>query len=839
MHIKNKYPGLTTAEARRRLRKYGENSVYRKPKWRPVLAFIGKFNSPLLLILITVSVISLFLGQRANAAIILVMVLLSAVLDFINSYRSEKAVEKLNAKVVTTATVIRDGSAREVALKKIVLGDILQLSAGDIVPADCEILEARDFFINQAVLTGESYPIEKGESLQNPKDNSNDLGKRNLIFMSTNVVTGFCTARVVATGLNTEFGKIAKKLEQAQPETDFEKNIRQFSMFIMKITVVLVAFAFLTNALLGRGLLESFLFGIAIAIGLTPELLPMVISVSLSHGSVLMAKKDVVVKHLPAIQSFGGMDILCTDKTGTLTEDRIALVKHIDGFGQNSESVLLHSYLTCIFHTGVLTPLDTAIKNHKSLDIASYQKIDEIPFDFDRKRSSIIVKKRNQKMLICKGAPEDVLKVCRFYQKQGKVFKINERTRHAIFSRFLDLSNEGFRVLGVSFKDLAPGNRNFSKSAEMEMTFMGFVAFLDPPKESAAQAIADLERLGVEVKIITGDSDILTQKTCRDIRVPVKGVLTGSELSAMSDTQLHLRLANTTIFARVSPDQKERIILALKKSGAVVGYLGDGINDAPALAAADVGISVNNAVDVAKETADIILLRKSLRALRDGVIEGRKTFQNTMKYILMVLSSNFGNMFSMSLMPLFLNFLPMLPAQILFNNFLYDSSQVTLPTDTVDSEDIQKPPRWDMKFIRKYMLVFGPISSLFDFLIVGLLALVFHSPQAQFQAGWFVESLATQVFVIYVIRTKKVPFLQSRPSAWLMFSTLLAVCVGWLAPFSPMRKYLGFAPPSAMILISIIALVVVYLLLVEFAKRIFYRKEHSLRQIPSQPTVIN
>lgn len=810
----NPIQGLSSAEAARRLKRYGPNTVYKKPRLRPLLAFLGKFQSPLLLILIVSSLISIFLGQRTSAVIILVMVFISAVLDFVNSYRSQRAVEELNSRVVTTVTVVRDGQKREIELHKIVPGDAILLAAGDIVPADCELLEARDFFVNQAILTGESYPVEKFA----------DSGDK-AVFMGTSVVTGYGTAVITKTASTTEFGKIAARLAERPPLTDFEKGIRQFSIFIMRVTVVLVAFVFLTNAFLGRGVLQSFIFAVAIAVGLTPELLPVIMSVALSRGSLLMAKKDVIVKRLPAIQNFGSMNILCTDKTGTLTENRIELVKHVDGLGQDSEAVLLYSYLTAVFHTGVATPLDAAIKAYKTLDTAKYQKIDEIPFDFERKRSSMVVQRSDKRTLICKGAPEDIFAISKHYWQGGRAAAFSPALRQKILAHFTELSHQGFRVLGVAIKhEQVKAAGEYSKTEERDLIFVGFVAFLDPPKQTATQAVQELEKLGVEVKILTGDSEILTQKICADIKIPVKGTLTGAELARLDDAALLARIPDVTIFARLDPEQKEHIILSLRKLGNVVGYLGDGINDAPALQAADVGISVNNAVDVAKETADIILLKKSLRVLRDGVAEGRKTFSNTLKYIMMGLSSNFGNMFSMSIMPLFLNFLPMLPSQILFNNFLYDVSQLTLAGDRVDEGDIERPPRWSFKFITKYMLVFGPVSSVFDFLTVGLLAFVFQVSHTQFRTGWFMESLATQIFVIYVIRTKKIPFLQSRPSLALLFNTALVVLVGWVIPLVFLGRILGFSPLPGVVIWTLVGIVFAYLVLAQLVKVAFYRR---------------
>jgi P-type Mg2+ transporter len=817
------YKGLSNDEAADRLAKFGENILGGKKGLRPLVALLEKFNSPLLIILTIAALVSFFLGERTNSIIILGMVIVSGMLDFVNSYKSEKAVEKLIARVTNTATVFRDGAKTEVLFPQIVPGDVVFLSAGDIVPADAEVLEAKDFFLNEAVLTGESYPVEKsaakkeggfGSPFENP----------NLVFMGTSVVTGYAVVKVLTTGPRTEFGKIAERLVKAVPETDFEKGIKSFSFFIMRVTFGLVLFVFLANAFFGKGLFESFLFAVAIAVGLTPELLPVIMVISLSRGSAHMAKKEVIVKNLSAIESLGDMDILCTDKTGTLTENRITLVKHVDGFGRDSESVLLHSYLGSIFHTGIRSPLDDAIRVYKHLSISEYEKVDEAPFDFERKRDSVFVKKGGKTLVVTKGAPEDVMKISDSYLKDGVQEKLDNATMKTFVGEYDRLSREGFRVLAVAFRELPAEDRVYDKEDERNMVFLGFTAFMDPAKKTAIEAIDDLKRLGVEIKILTGDSELLTEKICRDIGLDIKGMVLGGEIMHMSDEELGRLAERTTIFARVNPEEKERIVIALNKIGRSVGYLGDGINDTPALRAADVGISVNNAVDVAKETADIILLRKSLRVLHDGIVEGRRVFSNTMKYISMGLSSNFGNMASMTAASVFLPFLPMMPTQILLNNFLYDTSQWTLTTDSVDDEEIVKPAKWNMAFVKKYMVVFGLLSSVFDFITFGTLYLVFRLSESGFQTGWFIESLATQVFVIYIIRTKKVPFLQSSPSLPLFLNTFLVVAFAWVLPLIGIGKIFSFASLPPLIYLGIAVIVLVYLFCAEILKRIFYSR---------------
>jgi Mg2+-importing ATPase len=550
----------------------------------------------------------------------------------------------------------------------------------------------------------------------------------------------------------------------------------------------------------------------------------MIIALALSHGSMRMSKKNVIVKNPSSIQNLGSMDILCTDKTGTLTENKITLVRHVDWSGHDSDEVLFYTYLNSIFHTGVKNPLDGAIREFKHLNVTGYEKYDELPFDFQRRRESIVVEKGGQRTIVTKGAPEFVFPICKTYRSGGRDLQFDGLNREAAQHEYDALSRDGFRVLGVAYKPAKIQSGPYANKDEREMIFLGFVAFYDPPKQSVTEAISELAALGVEIKILTGDSELLTEKVCRDIGLPVRGVTTGNDILHMSDDEL-MHLANrTTIFARIAPAQKERIILILKKANHSVGYLGDGINDAPALRAADVGISVNNAVDVAKDTADIILLRKSMRVLRDGVIEGRKTFQNTMKYILMGLSSNFGNMFSMAGLSAILPFFPMLPSQVLLNNLMYDSSQFTISTDKVDQDDIQKPLKWDIKFIRKYMFIFGPISSVFDFATIGAMYYLFHPAVHQFQAAWFMESLATQTFVIYVIRTRKFPFIQSSPSRLLFVSTLASVAIAWILPYIFLNKFLKFEPLSWSMLLAITGLVVIYLFCVQGVKIWFYRR---------------
>jgi Mg2+-importing ATPase len=671
---------------------------------------------------------------------------------------------------------------------------------------------ARDFFANQSSLTGESFPCEKYNDAI--KDATNDLTSMdNIAFMGSSVISGTAKAVVVKTGMNTEFGKIAEKLVSRQEETDFSRGIRSFGFLIMRVTIALVLFIFLINAIYKHNLLESFMFSLAIAVGLTPELLPMVMSVTMAKGSIRMAKKGVVVKKLSAVPNFGSMEVLCTDKTGTLTEDKIKLIKYVDVNGETAEALFLLTYLNSYFQTGIKNPLDDAILQHKQPDVKAYNKTDEVPFDFSRKRMSVVVKNEGKNILICKGAPEEILKAC--ITDASLIKQANEQ--------YESLSTDGFRVLAIAIKEVNEKDK-FSKEDETQLQLQGFIAFLDPPKQDANETIAELAKIGVEVKIITGDNHLVTLKICKEIGLPVKGIMHGYELDQLTDDALQKRVMHVTIFARFSPDQKNRIIIALKTFHRAVGYMGDGINDAPSLKTADVGISVNSGTDVAKDAADIILTEKDLLVLKEGILEGRKTFGNTMKYILMGLSSNFGNMFSVAAATLFLPFLPMLPAQILINNFLYDTSQITIPTDNVDESYIQQPQRWNLKMIYHYMLIFGLTSSVFDFATFYTLYKYYHVTEAQFRTGWFMESLATQILVVFIIRTNRLPFIQSKPGKYLTLSVLLCLSIGWLLPYTGFAAMIGFEPLPMNILVVIIGLVLFYLVCAELVKRFIYRR---------------
>ena len=807
----NAIQGLSSSEASDRLKQYGLNIIasHKKTEWWEEL--LQHFKSPLVILLLIATIISYAVGETISASIIFFILIASVVTDFFQERDARNAAEKLKLVVKAKATVIRDEIEQEILPKDLCIGDIILLNAGKIVPADVRILMAKDFFINQSSLTGESFPCEKHPDIIIGA--TNDLSTmNNIAFMGSNVITGTAKAVIVKTADNTEFGKIAQKLTEREEETDFGRGMREFGYLIMKVTIALVLFIFFINALMKQNILESFMFAIAIAVGLTPELLPMIMSLTMSKGSLQMAKKGVIVKHLSAIPNFGSMEVLCTDKTGTLTEDKIKLIKCVDVNGNNSDYVFKLAYLNSSFQTGIKNPLDDAIIAHKKQDISTYKKIDEIPFDFYRKRMSVVVKEEDKIILICKGAPEEMLKVC----IQNKEFIAQA------LKQYEALSADGFRVLAIAVKNVMD-QQKFSKQDETQLSFEGFVAFLDPPKEDAEETIRELASIGVEVKIITGDNHLVTQKICNEIGLPIKGIMQGYEMDMLTDDALRKRVINTTIFTRFSPDEKNRIINALKANHRAVGYMGDGINDAPSLRAADIGISVNSATDVAKESADIILTEKDLLVLKEGILEGRKTFGNTMKYVLMGLSSNFGNMFSVAAATLFLPFLPMLPVQILLNNFLYDTSQVAIPSDNVDETYIERPQRWNLKMIYRYMFIFGITSSVFDLITFWLLYKYFSVDEAKFRTGWFMESLATQILVVFIIRTHHIPFYKSKPSRKLIFSTLVCLFIGWLLPYLPFAKMIGFEILPLQVIAYIVALVIVYLFSAEFVKRFIYK----------------
>lgn len=823
--LKTSVAGLSETEAESRLDRYGRNLLNTTPRRSALRQYLAHFKNPLVLILLVASGLSAFMGELEGAWIIWVIVLLSVTLDFIQEHRAENAANLLKKQVAVRATVLRGGQPIEAPLEKIVPGDVVLLNAGALVPADCRLLDAKDFFVNQSLLTGETFPVEKHAiNLAEPTHELADAD--NAVFMGTSVVSGIATAVVCRTGKQTALGDIAETLNRAPPPTRFELGLQSFGQLIMRLTVFLVLFVFLINAVFHRPLLESFLFSIALAVGLTPELLPMIVTLTLSRGAIRLSRQHVIVKKLSAIEDLGGMDILCTDKTGTLTEARIRLEQHIDALGEDSTNVLRLAYLNSHFESGLRSPLDDAILEHHELDatIASehWTKIDEVPFDFERRRVSVLIANDHERQLIVKGAPEDVLSHCTQWQCRNGICALTDGDRAHIETLRRQLGSQGFKVLGIAWRNVSATLNHAVIDDETELTFAGFAAFLDPPKPSAATAIEALTRSAVSVRILTGDSEEVTRYVCNIIGMPVTGVLLGHEIATLDDVSLAARIREVNLFCRINPAEKKRIILAFKQQGHTVGYLGDGINDAPSLHAADVGISVDSAVDIAREAADLILLRQDLNVLCHGVNEGRRTYTNIMKYIMMGTSSNFGNMFSMAAATLFLPFLPLLPAQVLLNNLLYDLSEFPIPMDNVDNDTLRKPQHWDIRFIRNFMWAAGPVSSLFDFITFGVMLWIFQANEALFHTGWFVESLATQVLAIFVIRTVGAPW-RSRPNPWLTVTSLAVVLLACLLPFTPFASLLGFEPLPPLFFAILAGMVASYLVLLEIAKRLFYR----------------
>jgi Mg2+-importing ATPase len=816
--------GLSSTEAVARLLRYGANALDSRQKYSFLLKVLNRFRNPLVLILLAAAVISGFTGDIASLGIISTMVLLSVLLDSAQEYRAEQAAEQLKISVALKEQVLRDGREVTIRADQLVPGDVVVLAAGDMVPADGRLLEARDFFVNEGLLTGESYPTEKRVAVEGIV-NVDVAQAANAAFMGTSVVSGSAKLLLCKTGNATQLGEISATLRHTPPPAALERGVYEFGILIVRLTVLLVLFVLLVNTFFHRPLLESFLFALALAVGLTPELLPMIVSVTLARGAMRMAKQKVIVKRLAAIHDLGSMDVLCTDKTGTLTEAKIALIRHITLSGADSERVLELAWLNSHFESGLRSPLDAAIIEHTSSIPAGWTKIDEVPFDFERRRVSVLLEHEGRRILVIKGAPEDVLKLSNRYELSGEsdTQPFDAAALARANTQFQTLCEEGFRVLGIAWREEPASQTHVVVSDEHDFVFAGYAAFLDPPKASAGAAIAALERSGVGIKIITGDNERVTQYVCTQLGIPVEGLLTGTELTTLSEEALSARIEGTNLFCRVNPSQKNRIILALKRRGHVVGYLGDGINDAPSLHTADVGISVDGAVDVAKDAADIILLEHDLEVVERGVREGRRTFGNIMKYIMMGTSSNFGNMFSMAGASLILPFLPMLPIQVLLNNFLYDLSEVPIPMDEVDDELLAQPRHWDIKFIRNFMLVLGSVSSIFDFLTFGLLLWVFNATEALFQTGWFMESLATQVLVIFVIRTRGSP-LRSRPNPLLAGTSLTVAAVGILLPYTAIGRWFGFVPLPLTFLAALGAMVVCYLVLAESVKRWFYRR---------------
>ncbi|MEI8292539.1 MAG: magnesium-translocating P-type ATPase [bacterium] len=817
--------GLSETEASSLREKWGSNHLGQHSKQGFWMEILQRCKNPLIIQLLIIAAISLWTGNPASACIVSVMVLLSVGLSYYQESRSSKAVEKLNEIVQSSCHVMRDNREVELPISEVVPGDIVVLQAGSIIPADLRLLSAKDFFVSQSSLTGEAMPVEKiAETPQAPSRAVIEMP--NAVFQGSNVLSGTAKALVVNTGTRTHFGSISEKLAGAQVATSFDRGIAGFTWLMIRFMLFMVGAVFLILGLTKHDWTGALLFSLSISLGMTPEMLPMIVAVNLSKGALAMSKKKVIVKKLSSIQNFGAIDILCTDKTGTLTQDEIILEKHVDVTGRDSGDVLRYAYMNSYYQTGLRNLLDRAILAHTNLDVdRGCRKVDEIPFDFQRKRMSVVVDYEGDHVLICKGAVEDIFKVCSHYQVDDEVFMIIDLIKSDLMEEYEALSRDGYRVLSIAYKEFSRDKTNFSNSDESDLILLGYIAFLDPPKESARNAIASLANYGVATKILTGDNALVTRKICKDVHLDAGEIVTGDQIVDLDEEELGKLAEKTSVFARLSPSQKESIIVALQKRGHVIGYMGDGINDALSMRVADVGISVDTAVDVAKESADIILLERSLMVLGDGIIEGRKVFANIIKYIRMGASSNFGNMFSMTGSSYFLKFLPMAPIQILVNNLLYDLSQTGITSDHVDEEYLQKPRKWNIANVQRFMICVGPISSIFDYTTFALMLFYFQcsnlglaAPQALaarfpggvgvpadstyaaalFHSGWFVESLITQTLIVHIIRTRKIPFFQSCASPALLATTLVVITIGCALPYIPsVSNFMGFVPLPA------------------------------------------
>ncbi|MGB7847339.1 MAG: magnesium-translocating P-type ATPase [Candidatus Acidiferrum sp.] len=791
--------GITQAEAEERARATGPNEIAQERKQSWFGRVLNIIRNPLVILLTILSALSLLTGDARAGSVMAGMVALSVGLRFWQEARADAAAQKLKAMIHVTATVIRDGAAREIPLRDLVPGDVVKLAAGDMIPGDVRLLSTKDLFVSQGSLTGESLPVEKFHDPET-KEESSPTELKNTCFMGTSVESGTAMAAVVTTGAHTYLGSMAHSITGERAETSFDQGLNRFTWLMMELMAVMVPLVFLINGFTKHDWKGAFFFALAVAVGLTPEMLPMIVSVCLSNGALAMSRKRVIVKKLNSIQNFGGMDVLCTDKTGTLTEDRVVLMRHCNVVGRESDDVLLDGYLISYFQTGLKNLLDRAILEssdfHSKAVLEKYKKLDEIPFDFTRRMMSVLLENPEGKaILLTKGAPEEVFHSCSQFELDGKLSPMHQDLMVGLKQEYDSLSNDGFRVLAVATKEL-PGKQICAKGDECDLVLRGYVAFLDPPKDTAARALAALHKNGVAVKILTGDNHLISRKVCKDVGLSADPMLLGGDVEKLSDGQLAEAAEKAVLFARLSPAHKERVIRMLRGKGHVVGFMGDGINDAPALRAADVGISVDTATDIAKESADLILLEKDLMVLQGGVIEGRKVFANIVKYIRMGASSNFGNMFSVLGASAFLPFLPMAPIQVLTNNLLYDFSQVPIPADAVDEEQVARPRPWNIGEIKRFILFLGPISSIFDYTTFFVMLWIFNcwdpSRARVFQTGWFVESLMTQTLIIHVIRTNKIPFLQSRASLALTLTTISIMALGMGLPYSPLAPALGF-----------------------------------------------
>jgi Mg2+-importing ATPase len=820
--------GMTSPQAALRLSEVREKSGRSGKPASTLFLLLGQFKSPIILILLAAVVLSFFLGDVINAAIILGIVVMSGLLGFWQEQGAADAVQKLLAIIQVKVTVLRDGKPIEVPAETIVPGDVVLLNAGNVVPGDGLLLESNSLFVNEAALTGETFPVEKTMGVL-PADTP--LNKRtNTLFTGTYATSGTAKVLIVRTGSETEFGRVSESLRLRPPETDFEHGIRHFGLLLMQLTMLMVFAIFAINMFLHRPVLSSFLFALALAVGLTPQLLPAIISVNLSHGAKKMADAKVIVKRLASIENFGSMDILCSDKTGTLTLGEVQLNSGVNVEGGKCEKTVLYAQINAFFQTGYTNPIDQAILAYQPVDLSAYSKLGEQPYDFVRKRLSILVSKGDTHLMVSKGALSNILEVCsKAETATGTVVELSA-LQTQIQAQFEELSAKGFRVIGVAYRDVGVLAK-IGKDDENEMTFLGFLALFDPIKEGIVGTIQTLNKLGITLKVITGDNRLVAANVAGQVGLSATKILSGPDLQKMSPDALRARVDNVDIFAEIEPNQKERLIIALKQAGHVVGYIGDGINDASALHVADVGISVANAVDVAKEAADIVLLEKNLAVLESGVREGRITFGNTLKYVFMATSANFGNMFSMAGASLILPFLPLLPTQILLTNLLTDFPEMTIATDSVDPEMVDRPRRWDIGFIRRFMMIFGLVSSIFDYLTFGVLLLLLKANPEQFRTGWFVESVISASIIVLVIRTRR-PFFKSRPGKYLMIATFLIVVSVLILPYTPIAHLFGFTPVAPIFLIALALILASYILLAEVAKVFFYRSE-ARRAVPT------
>ena len=828
--------GLTAEVAADRLREVGPNAVAAGRRRTFLNDILERCRNPLAIQLLVIALVSYLMGDLRSAVVVGGMLVLSVSLSYFQETRSSRAVEQLQKLVKTATDVIREGKTVEVSLEEVVPGDVVVLAAGSLIPADIRILSAKDFFVTQSALTGESMPVEKTAEL--PAAGKTPLESPNACFMGTNVLSGSARAVVLTTGAQTFFGALSQKMLAKRELTSFETGIKSFTWLMIRFMIVMVSLTFVIVGITKHNWAQALLFALSVAVGLTPEMLPMIITVCLGKGALQMAKKKVIVKHLNAIQNFGAMDVLCTDKTGTLTQDHVVLERYVDVTSRSSEDVLRYAYMNSHYQTGLRNLLDRAVLAHSDIDVEkNCRKVDEIPFDFKRRRMSVVIDYEDRNVLICKGAVEEVARVCENYQVDEDINPLIQLIRDDLMDEYRNLSTDGYRVLAIAYREFDRSKQTFSVADESELTLLGYIAFFDPAKQSSKQALEALARSGVTVKVLTGDNELVSQKVCRDVGLVVTQVVTGPQLAALSEADFSRQVETGNVFARLTPDQKEKVIRALRAQGHVVGFMGDGINDVLAMKAADVGISVDSAVDVAKESADIILLEKSLMVLEDGIIEGRKVFCNIVKYIKMGASSNFGNMFSVVGGAYFLPFLPMAPIQVLVNNLLYDFSQVGIPLDNVDEEYIAKPRRWNIASIRNFMLFIGPISSIFDYATFFLMLYFFNCQLAKdvanpdgttqaalFHTGWFVESLLTQTLIVHIIRTQRIPFIQSRPSAALLGSTLVIMAIGVWLPFSPLAHWLGLVPLPSIYFLWIVGYLLAYSVLTHTVKMWFARK---------------